>query len=263
MIALDLDGTLLRPDHSIGPRTRAALLAAQRSGILVVPATGRSQYGLRPFLPREFTRLVVCSNGAVTVDLYTGEVFAERTMIPAVQTAFIKEFGRGAPGTRFAALRDAGLGFAAGPGYVATADPGDHGRDWADVKEVPIVQLTSEPAVKLIARHPDMGGEELLDLCDTMDLVGVTWTISGVPFLEVSAAGVTKEWALAVIAEERGIEPAEVMAFGDSLNDRGMLAWAGHGVAMGNARDDVREAADEVTGTNAEEGIADVVERLL
>ena len=55
----------------------------------------------------------------------------------------------------------------------------------------------------------------------------MTWTISGVPFLEVSAAGVTKESALAVIAEERGIEPAEVMAFGDSLNDRGMLV-VGH-----------------------------------
>jgi hypothetical protein len=76
------------------------------------------------------------------------------------------------------------------------------------------------------------------------------------------AAGVAKEAALARLAAEQGIDASEVVAFGDQLTDTGMLRWAGLGVAVANAREAALEAADEVTASNDEDGVALVLERL-
>jgi hydroxymethylpyrimidine pyrophosphatase-like HAD family hydrolase len=87
-------------------------------------------------------------------------------------------------------------------------------------------------------------------------------TLTGDAFVEVMAAGVAKEAALASLAAERGIAPGEVVAFGDQLTDAGMLAWAGLGVAVANAHPSALQAADEVTASNDEDGVALVLERL-
>ena len=79
--------------------------------------------------------------------------------------------------------------------------------------------------------------------------------------LEISPAGVTKAVGLAEVAERLGIAAADVVAFGDMPNDLEMLRWAGHGVAMGNAHPMLRDVADEVTASNAEDGLALVLER--
>jgi hypothetical protein len=80
--------------------------------------------------------------------------------------------------------------------------------------------------------------------------------------LEISAAGVSKATALTRLCQERGIDRTDVVAFGDMPNDLPMLAWAGHAVAVANAHPDVRAAADEVTASNDELGVALVLERL-
>jgi hydroxymethylpyrimidine pyrophosphatase-like HAD family hydrolase len=74
--------------------------------------------------------------------------------------------------------------------------------------------------------------------------------------VEISAAGVTKASGLAWLCDREGIDPADVLAFGDMPNDLPMLAWAGHAVAMANAHPAVREVADEVTLSNDEDGVA-------
>ena len=79
--------------------------------------------------------------------------------------------------------------------------------------------------------------------------------------VEISAAGITKASGLAILAEKHGVAAADVVAFGDMPNDLPMLAWAGCSVAMGNAHDDVLAVADEVTSTNDEDGVAQVLER--
>jgi hydroxymethylpyrimidine pyrophosphatase-like HAD family hydrolase len=81
--------------------------------------------------------------------------------------------------------------------------------------------------------------------------------------VEISAKGVTKAFGLERIAAEHGIEAADVVAFGDMPNDLPMFAWAGHVVAVANAHADVLAAADEVTASNDDDGVARVVERLL
>jgi hydroxymethylpyrimidine pyrophosphatase-like HAD family hydrolase len=65
------------------------------------------------------------------------------------------------------------------------------------------------------------------------------------------------------VCQRLSVDASEVLAFGDALNDLEMLQWAGHGVAMGNAIDVVRDAADEVTAANADDGVAAVIERML
>jgi hydroxymethylpyrimidine pyrophosphatase-like HAD family hydrolase len=88
-------------------------------------------------------------------------------------------------------------------------------------------------------------------------------TMSGAPFVEVMASGVSKASGLAQLCARLGVRQSEVLAFGDGLNDREMLAWAGHGVAVANADDAVKDIADAVTGSNDEDGVAQVLERTL
>lgn len=81
--------------------------------------------------------------------------------------------------------------------------------------------------------------------------------------LEISRKGVSKASGLAKIAHDLGIDRNEVIAVGDSLNDLEMIQWAGLGVAMGNAEAAVKEAADEITATNEEDGVAKAIQRYL
>jgi hydroxymethylpyrimidine pyrophosphatase-like HAD family hydrolase len=91
----------------------------------------------------------------------------------------------------------------------------------------------------------------------------VTTTVSGGPFVEVMAAGVTKALALAELCAERGIAASEVVAVGDHTNDLPMLRWAGRGVAMGNAHPSVLAEIKEHTASNVDDGLALVIESLL
>ena len=79
--------------------------------------------------------------------------------------------------------------------------------------------------------------------------------------MEVAAAGISKRSALEWIAAQIGVDAAQTIAFGDMPNDTEMLTWAGHGVAMGNAEESLKEIADEVTLTNDEDGVAAVLSR--
>jgi hydroxymethylpyrimidine pyrophosphatase-like HAD family hydrolase len=107
--------------------------------------------------------------------------------------------------------------------------------------------------------NPDDLHSQVLDLVG--DLVTPTHS-SGGALIEMSARGVTKASALAVLAEERGIKPDEVVAFGDMPNDLPMLSWAGTSYAVANAHPSVLAAADHVTAANNDDGVAQVLEAL-
>jgi hydroxymethylpyrimidine pyrophosphatase-like HAD family hydrolase len=76
------------------------------------------------------------------------------------------------------------------------------------------------------------------------------------------ACGVSKASTLEQLIDEEGLTASDVVAFGDMPNDVEMIAWAGHGVAVANAHPEVLAVADEVTGTNDADGVAEVLERL-
>lgn len=123
--------------------------------------------------------------------------------------------------------------------------------------------MLAAPSLKFVIRHPELAPDALFDALRSLGLTGFEATLSGAPFVEVMAEGVTKATGLARLCEHLGIDRADVVAFGDALNDVEMLRWAGRGVAMAGAEPVVREAADETTASNDEDGVAQMIERLL
>jgi len=127
---------------------------------------------------------------------------------------------------------------------------------------VPRAALFDRPAIKLLARDPDQTSEAMVAALapfvgETIDL---TFSTSN-GLVEAAPHGVSKATGLAEFADELGIGAEEGIAFGDMPNDVAMLSWAGHGVAMGNAHPKVLAAADEVTASNVDDGVALVLER--
>jgi hydroxymethylpyrimidine pyrophosphatase-like HAD family hydrolase len=116
--------------------------------------------------------------------------------------------------------------------------------------------------VVLFVDHLDALG--LLSALEPVLPEGVEATPSGLPgSVELTAPGIHKGRGLVELSERLGVPRRLVVAFGDGLNDREMLTWAGLGVAMGNADPATKAVADEVTASNDEDGVAVVVERLL
>ena len=264
LIATDLDGTLLDSAGAVSPRTRSALDAARDAGIATIPVTARQPIGLRPIAEQAgFTDWALCGNGAYGVHLATGEhLFAEE--IPAdVQRDLADALLASIPELVFASVRDAGEGFVAQDGYAALAQLSDHKRDPLTMGAVPLAEVVGTPSLKLVIRHPSVPIAEIYQAVLALSLGGFEATLSGAPFVEVMAEGVTKATGLAHVCTRLGIDRTEVLAFGDALNDLEMLNWAGHGVAVANAIPEVRDAADEITASNADDGVAQVIERVI
>jgi Cof subfamily protein (haloacid dehalogenase superfamily) len=257
LVASDLDGTLLRSDGTVSDRTRAALAAAEDAGALVVIVTGRPPRWMAPVAEAVGrTGLAICANGAVIWDLERGEIVRENPIDPATAGDVVRRLRDALPDLVFAVER--GTDFGREPGYRTRAAVPD------DVLVAHADELVAAPIAKLLARHDSMGPDELLAAAAEVvgDLATLTHASTG-GLLEISAAGVSKAVALEELAAGHGLRAADAVAFGDMPNDLSMLAWAGRGVAVANAHPDVLAAADEVTATNDEDGVAMVIERLV
>ena len=121
----------------------------------------------------------------------------------------------------------------------------------------------ADQVTKLLISHAELLGNDLHRHLAGHLHAGVTVSSSGGPFIEATGLGVDKASTLAGLADAMGIAADAVMAFGDQHNDLEMLAWAGTGVAMGNAHPDVAAAATTVAATHADDGVAQVIEALL
>lgn len=117
--------------------------------------------------------------------------------------------------------------------------------------------VIADYVIKVFFHHPDFTAQDLAQaLTDTP--VYATWSSAGL--LEVLAQAVNKREALEYLTLQLGIDPTEVAAFGDARNDLEMLSWAGLGVAMANAADEVKVAANLITASNDDDGVAQVIE---
>jgi Cof subfamily protein (haloacid dehalogenase superfamily) len=256
LVASDLDGTLVRSDGSISERTRASIAAVEAADATVVLVTGRPPRWMHAIAEQTGHRgIAICANGALVYDLHTEQVI-ESFLFPGQAALGVASLLRKViPGVAFAVeYHDRPFGHE--QAYVPRWDSQD-GKVIA-----PINELLARDVVKLLARHPTMGPDEFLEVA--CGVVGDSCTVthsSTDGLLEISAAGVSKATGLALVAEERDVAAAEVVAFGDMPNDLPMLAWAGLGVAVGNAHPSVLQAADEVTGTNDDDGVAEVLAR--
>jgi Cof subfamily protein (haloacid dehalogenase superfamily) len=258
LVASDLDGTLLLPDKTLSARTIRALREVAEAGIVLVLVTARPTRTVRPLAQQlQAKGLAICANGALIYDLDGDTVVKHASCAPDVIANLMVKLRAAAPGVRFALELEGTFGCESG--YV----------DWnpAVWSDSPVVDdalvLCTSPVTKLIARHPEIDVDELIELTQALggDLIGATH--SGGSVVEISAAGVHKASALEWLAESLGVDRQDVVAFGDMPNDLAMLQWAGHGVAVANAHPELLAAADEVTLANTEDGVAVTLERLL
>lgn len=257
LIALDLDGTLLREDLSVAPRVRRALERAMAAGVRVTLASGRGYPSMRRWVDDlHITTPVVCYQGAVITDTVTHRRVYQRT--------FHHDLVRDV--VAFARARDVSLTlYVADEIYVENKRHSDSFYDkWFGLP----THLVDDLATALPG-DPDkfliVGEEDELDALrpavaaafgDRLQIVR-----SHRYFLEGLAAEASKGYALEWLAGRLGVAQHEIMAIGDSGNDRAMIAWAGLGVAMGNASDEAKAVADWIAPGVEEDGVAEAIER--
>jgi hypothetical protein len=257
VVATDLDGTVVRSDGTVSARTKAALDRAADAGALIVIVTGRPPRWLAGIADATGHHgLAICANGALVYDLAREQVIGSRPLERDVVRRVIDALRESVPGVGFAIERVDGQ-FAHEPDY--------HPR-WSPEAQTIVGDLSgvmTAPIAKLLVRREGVGSDALLAQAQGVigeDVASLTHSsIDGL--LEVSAFGVTKATTLAELVADRGLVAEDVVAFGDMPNDLAMLEWAGHGVAVANAHPDVLAVVDEVTASNDDDGVAQVLER--
>ncbi len=262
MIALDLDGTLTNSKKEVTPHTRQRLLEAMDQGSVVVLASGRPTYGIERVAEclEMGTRggYVLSYNGGKIVDWRTKEeLYAKH--LPADVLPMLHGYAR----QHGLAL----LGYAGSD--ILTEMPYDrYVKEESRINNMNIrhvdnllASLPSQPTKLLMTGDPtDMvrAEAELLELVgDRMDLFR-----SAPFFIELVPKGIDKALSLQRLLSILKLNPTDLIAFGDGYNDLSMLRFAGMGVAMANAAPEVRAAADFVTKSNDEDGVAEALQAI-
>ncbi len=258
LLALDLDGTLLTSAGKVSPRTRRALLELAARGVRLLVCTGRPYRTAEPILSHlELKGYAALSNGALLYDLASARVAQHFPLEKSVVLAALKAMRRAHP-EACAAVETVDGWFTEPAYYARRVLRSEFQSEPTGVGD--LAELVQGPVIKLLFRHPEATSALLAEALAGHP-VHPTWAFADL--LEVSAAGVTKANALRWLCAEWEIPAAAVAAFGDQNNDKEMLAWAGLGVAMGNAAPEAKKAADFVTTSNDEDGVALVLERWL
>jgi len=257
LVATDLDGTLLGNDGVCSPRTRAALAAVEEAGIQVVMVTARPPrwlHGLADVVGGH--GLALCANGAFVYDVRSRQVLREHCLEGAVVEKIALDLRDALPGIVFAV--ETRIGFSREVGYL------DDYTTPTDASAVTIEGLLDPLPGKILARCGGMPADLLHAVITGVVGDRAVVSYSGASGLaEISAAGVTKAAALQDWCATQGIDPADVIAFGDMPNDLPMLSWAGRSFGVANAHPDVLAMVDEVCACNDENGVAQVLEALL
>lgn len=261
LIATDLDGTLLRDDKTVSDRTVAALAAAEVAGLDVFFVTGRPARWMDVVSDHVHGHgLAICANGAAVVDLHRGRrIIDVRPLDQQDALAVVDALREAAPDVSFAVERTGGI-------HIEPWYPALHPDPLGIV--APVEKLlgpgNAEPVLKLLAYHPEAEPDEFLALGRKAAGAHAQFTRSGrSALLEISGSGVSKASTLARWCARRGVQPAEVVAFGDMPNDLEMLSWAGTSYAMANAHPEVLAATTHRTSSNETDGVAEVIEKLL
>jgi len=262
LVAFDLDGTLLNFQKEIRPDARAELLRLHALGVSIVLASGRHPHGVarvaRDLGVDGVVTHLLCFNGGRILDCATGESLVNHTMSAAVAR-------RAA-----AAARAAGLAVISYTDDAVVAEQPDNEYVCleAAVNGLPLrgVQrldpLFDGSTNKLLAVGPaktvDAAEQQLpvqlADIC--------TVSRSSSVFLEIMPRGIDKALSLSLLLDRLGLSPAQMVAFGDGMNDKSMIEFAGVGVAMGNASEEVRRAADLITHDCNSNGISSALRAL-
>lgn len=263
LIALDLDGTLNNDKKEITPKTQQALIHAQEQGIIVALASARPVPGLykdmRTLELEKHQGILMAYNGGKILTAKGKKVLYEKAFPRDLAIKVLHHLEQ-YPVTP---IIDDGTQF-----YVTDKDGYQVAHEcWNNqmtCTEVPsLTEFLDFDLVKiLMSIQPEQLPEVLKEIGQPFEKELVF--VRTAPFyIEAVPKGINKGEGLRHICERLHISPEETIAFGDAENDLEMIQFAGHGVAMGNACDALKEAADEVTLSNNEDGIAHSLEQLL
>lgn len=262
LIALDIDGTLVRPDGSVSEADREAIAHARQSGARVVLCTGRSwQESEEVAEEAGCDRVMVCQGGAALADLDR----RCNTRLWEIPRDAALELVGWLEREELALMLFAGSELVVNPRSEETfrsyPSPGFHRCKVVAQEPARFLRERGLPVNKIYAQGDPAIFPPLLERAARCREVTVT---SSAPYnFEIVPAGVDKGTGLAALAEELGLTLAETIAIGDSDNDRGMLAAAGMPVAMGNATDAIKAMARYVTDTNENGGVARAIRHFI
>jgi Cof subfamily protein (haloacid dehalogenase superfamily) len=259
LIALDIDGTLLAwvegrgtTHEEIRPTVRDAVQRAHDAGAHVVLASGRSPHGMTTVA--DLLALhdeggdplwVVASNGAVVFRYPPLEVVHEVTFdAREAVLAVLAEHP-----DAMVAVEERGVGY-------RLNRPFPDGELSGQMIVSDLEEMIDGPVSRVIIRDPNATAEDFVATAARLGLHGTNYVVGWTAWLDLSPVGVHKASGLQEVCERLGVDRADVLAIGDGRNDLEMLRWAGRGVAMGQAVEEVRAAADDVTGTVHEDGAA-------
>jgi len=258
VVATDLDGTLLGPDGRVSARTGAALVAAAEAGIDVVFVTARPIRWLDDVAEHVAGHgIAICSNGAAVVEVATRRILEQHGMSDALVRELAdraREALGGATHTQLAVEHVGGITL---EWHFLSDHPNPPGTPLVDRLEDLLPGSTLKLLVQSGTPRPDLQ-QALARAFGTR----ATVADSGVATLgEVSRPDVSKATTLATWLASRGVGPEDVWAFGDAPNDLPMLRWAGRSYAVANGCEPVRATVHEVCPSNADDGVAQVLER--
>ena len=263
MIVLDLDGTLTNEKKEITAKTYNSLMQVQQQGVKIVLASGRPTYGIVPLARQlhlsEYDGYILAYNGGKIVSCGSGATIFNQELSPELVPYLHDEAKR------------AGLQILTyqGDGIAATRARDKYVLHEAFINKMPVVEYTDfktqveYPINKcLIVGDPKPLHALEKRLSESLRGRAMVYRSAGF-FLECVPPGIEKSQSLARLLGELGIKREEVIAVGDGYNDKGMIEYAGLGVAMANASIEVQDGADYITYSNEEDGVAHVVEKFI
>ena len=264
LIAVDLDGTLVRSDQSISQRTMDTLIRVQEMGVKVAVASGRPTFGTAHVADalqlEKFGGYVMSYNGGEIYEWKTKTRLHAQTLdediIPYLYTYARKH---GMPIMTY--IGKEVISEVADNEYIQYSVM----RNRMTLRQVDDFVAMAQGAgiVKCII----VGNPTLLPALETEmqeTLKGKACVFRSEPFfLEIVPMGIDKAKGLSILLDKTGMKPSELIAFGDGYNDTPMLQFAGMGVAMGNAAEEIKKAADFITKSNDDDGIAFALEKLI
>jgi len=256
LVALDVDGTVLREDGSLGDDTLREVRRVTALGHEVMIATGRSVSMTLPVVDRLglTSAYVVCANGAIVLGRDAGAPLG-------YSTAFVETFD---PAEVLTTIRGhlEGASFAVedADGVFRFTGTFPDGALAASRQKVPFEELLHLQATRVVVISPGHAIEDFLAVVERMGLHKVSYNVGWTAWLDIAPDGVNKATGLERVRAELAISPDRVLVIGDGRNDIDMLNWAvsggGVGVAMGQAPDEVQDAASERTATDIDDGVA-------
>ena len=267
VIAMDLYGTALNHQKQLTERTRAAIQNAAKSGIQIVVATGRTFSSLAPeVLAMPEITCAITSNGAVVNQIPDGAVLLHNYPNPETVSEIAGMIQKEKIDTEVCTGGQAYIG----QSYYDRVLEGKTNRDVQYVKTtrhpVPDIYqflLEHRVAIENINLNFKTLEEKQQWQQRFQKLPGVTPTSSFLFNVELGGATTSKAHALQALLDEWQMTSQQVMAFGDSENDLGMIQMAGIGVAMANGMEEVKQAADLLAESNEEDGVAKIIEQLI